>query len=519
MTPTRSSKAGQTLGEIIDLNAERFPDVAAYRLGSQVITHAELRRRAVGIAEAMAAAGARRQDRVAVVSRNCIELGILLAATQLSGVILVPLSFRLTQPELADALRRTRPALLFCDEEFAVIAAQAAADIDSLRRVVCFGNVVGAALVSLAEFCANGTGELPFEGRPDDISCLLFTSGTTGAAKCAMIGQRELANLAWSMNAEMRTNSSDRTLINMPMSHIGAIGIIGGAQARAGTVVLQRQFDAGAAADLIGEMKVTVLHLAPVMLDSLLERADGMVLESVHTVVCSAAPMTPAALGGARAILPNAALLNMYGQTETMVSCVAREMSCTATTDGGPAVNSVGFPMPGVRVRIVDDDANDVDPGQIGEILVQSTAMFRGYWGDPGATLDTLRDGWCHTGDIGRIDGRGLLYLVDRKKDIIVTGGENVFSPEVEAAVRSVDGISKCAVVGLPDRRWGETVCAVVVPRPGATPPTLEAVQRVVRQTLAGYKVPRRLVIANQLPLLATGKVDKKRLRAGLTSL
>jgi acyl-CoA synthetase (AMP-forming)/AMP-acid ligase II len=153
--------------------------------------------------------------------------------------------------------------------------------------------------------------------------------------------------------------------------------------------------------------------------------------------------------------------------------------------------------------------------GGAGDIVVRSGLMFRGYWQDEAATEATLRNGWCHTGDVGRIDERGLLYLVDRKKDVIISGGENVYSPEVEDVISTVDGVAACAVIGVPDDRWGEAVCAVVVPSAGASP-TLEALQHGVRQRLARYKVPRRLVLLDELPVLASGKVDKKRLRAAL---
>ena len=151
--------------------------------------------------------------------------------------------------------------------------------------------------------------------------------------------------------------------------------------------------------------------------------------------------------------------------------------------------------------------------GEPGEIVVQSDSLFRGYWDDHVATLTTLREGWVHTGDVGRFDHRGLLYLVDRKKDVIITGGENVYSPEVEDVVSGIDGVESCSVVGVPDDKWGETVCAVVVPRPDASL-TLEAVQEFVRARMAGYKIPRRLVMVEELPVLPSGKVDKKRLRA-----
>jgi acyl-CoA synthetase (AMP-forming)/AMP-acid ligase II len=223
--------------------------------------------------------------------------------------------------------------------------------------------------------------------------------------------------------------------------------------------------------------------------------------------------MTVNTLERALSLLPRAGFLNLYGQTEAIVSGLPREMHDVEGPDAADALRSVGFPFPGVRVRIVGDDDRDMPVGEAGEIVVRSDSLFRGYWDDPAATVATLRDGWCHTGDIGRFDDRGLLYLVDRKKDIIITGGENVYSPEVEEVLGGLNGVAACAVIGAPDDKWGEAVCAVIVPTPGATL-TLEAIQDFVRSRLARYKVPRRLVLVAELPVLASGKVDKKRLRA-----
>jgi acyl-CoA synthetase (AMP-forming)/AMP-acid ligase II len=227
--------------------------------------------------------------------------------------------------------------------------------------------------------------------------------------------------------------------------------------------------------------------------------------------------MTAAILRRALAMLPDAGFLNLYGQTEVIVSGLPRELHILDEPNAADRLSSVGFPFPGTRVRVVDEHGGVVPVGQAGEILVRSDSMFRGYWQDAAATQAVLQDGWCRTGDMGRLDGRGLLYLMDRKKDVIISGGENIFSPEVEDAVCAVDGIAACAVIGVPDDRWGEAVCAVVVPR-GDALPTLETVQEGVRQRLARYKVPRRLVLVADLPVLVSGKVDKKRLRADLTA-
>ena len=506
-----------TLGDIVIDNARRFPDVPAYRLGPRTVTHAALRERALRLVSAMAAAGVQRQDRIAVLSRNSVEFGELIAATQLSGIILATVNFRLSPPEMFDVLCQIGPSIVFYGKEFTATVAELAPRLPGSPLLVSMG---GPDATDFEDFIAGAEHDEPASkvlvARPDDIACLLFTSGTTGASKCCVLGQRELRRVALTMNAEMRSGSADRGLINMPMFHFGAMGIIGGLQARGGTVVLQKQFDAAEAVRLIAEERITVLHLAPVMLRTLLDEvSDDRTLESVRTVVYSAAPMPLATLQRALAMLPHAGFLNLYGQTEAIVSGLPRELHGLDGPRAAAALRSVGFPFPGVQVRIVGADGRDVPVGDPGEIVVRSDSCFRGYWDDQAATLTTLRDGWCHTGDIGRFDDRGLLYLVDRKKDVIISGGENVYSPEVEDAVSGLDDVAACAVVGTPHEQWGEAVCAVVVPRFGATL-TLGAVQDFVRRRLAGYKIPRRLVVVDELPLLASGKVDKKRLRADL---
>ena len=513
-TDPPAGDGGMTMGDIVIDNAKRFPDASAYRLGSRAVSHRELLDRGTQLASAMVAAGVERQDRIAVLGRNSIEFGELLAAAYLSGIIIVTVNFRLSKQEALAALQQVTPAIVFCDDEFAPMIADLAPTLTGVLQLVSTGTMSWPGMISYEDFVAQGrSDQFNLVAQPDDIACLLYTSGTTGASKCCILGHRELRRITFTMNAEMRTGCDDRGLINMPMFHFGAIGIIGGLHARGGTVVLQKQFDPAEAVRLCKGERITVLHLAPVMLQRLLDEIDEHeVIDHVRTVVYSAAPMTLVTLRRALRTLPGAGFLNLYGQTEGIVSGLPRELHRTDTPDAALRLGSVGFPFPGVRVRIVDDVGRDVVRGEPGEILIRSDALFRGYWNDQAATLATLRDGWCHTGDIGRLDDRGLLHLVDRKKDIIITGGENVYSPEVEGIVGELDEAAACAVVGVSDARWGEAVCAVVVLHPGATL-TLARVQELVRERLASYKVPRRLVIVDELPVLANGKIDKKRIR------
>ncbi|OCB21104.1 AMP-dependent synthetase [Mycobacterium malmoense] len=505
--------ASMTLADIVTDNARRFPEVTAYRFEDREVTHAALRERAARLISAMASAGVRRQDRIAILSRNSVEFGEVMAACQLSGIIMATINFRLVRDEVRDALMRVKPSIVFIADEFAPMVYELAPELQNQPLLVCIGSQDHSEMVGFEDFLTSGAGGEPvLRAQPDDIACLIFTSGTTGPAKCCILGQREQRHVAFTMNAEMRTGSADRALINMPMFHVGAMAIIAGLHARGGTVVLQQKFDPVDAIRLVSQERITLLHLAPVMLGALLDAiTDPRKVESLKTVIYSAAPMRLRDLERALAMIPSAGFVNLYGQTEVIVSGLPRELH---TVDGSDVLRSVGFPFPGYRVRIVSQDGGaDVPFGQLGEIVVQSNSCFRGYWDDHASTLATLRDGWCHTGDIGRFDERGLLYLVDRKKDVIITGGENVYAPEVEDLVSRVEGVAACAVIGAPDDKWGETVCAVVTVKPGALV-TLEAVQQSVRARLAGYKVPRRLVIMAQLPILASGKVDKKRLRA-----
>jgi acyl-CoA synthetase (AMP-forming)/AMP-acid ligase II len=290
-----------------------------------------------------------------------------------------------------------------------------------------------------------------------------------------------------------------------------AIGL--GLHARGGTAVLHSQFDPAAVLDAVATDSITTLHLAPTMLEAVLDAATGSeALATVRTVVYAAAPITSATLAAALAAMPDAGFLNLYGQTEVITSGLPREFHHGEGEARDRRLASVGHPFPDTSVRIVDDDGDCV-PGTPGEIVVRSPAVFRGYWNDSVATATTLRDGWCHTGDIGVLDNEGLLHLVDRKKDMIISGGENIYSLEVEDTLTSHPAVARCAVIGVPHPRWGEAVCAVVVPADGARIDAAE-LREYVATHLAPYKAPKSVIVVDELPILPTGKIDKKALRA-----
>ncbi|MCM3925390.1 AMP-binding protein, partial [Frankia sp. AiPs1] len=272
------------LADILRRNAERFGDVPAYLSEGRSITHRELLRRATAITAALARAGLRRQDRVALLGRNSIAFGEVLAAGQLSGLVIATVNFRLAAPEIARILADARPRAIFVDAEFLPIVATLRAEL-GLELVVCLDdpgvsdpgvNDRGGEVVGLAEFRDAALGdELPFAARPDDIACLIYTSGTTGRPKGCIMGQREMFRVGQTMNVEMRTGSDDRILLVMPLFHIGAMAMAFGLHARGGTAVLHRQFEPAALLATVPAAAITVLHLAPSMLQAVLTEAGA----------------------------------------------------------------------------------------------------------------------------------------------------------------------------------------------------------------------------------------------------
>lgn len=509
-----------TIGSTLVDNARRFASLPAYVEDDRIRTHGELLVRATEIAASLSSLGVRQQDRIAVLSRNTIEFGEVLAAAHVSGFVAATVNFRLSASEIVALLRDCAPRALFFEQEYLPLVQSIKASIPDIDILVCFGEG-DTSVIGYGDFRSRATGaKLPHSATADDVASLIYTSGTTGTPKGCILGQRELRRVGLTMNNEMRAGSSDRVLMVMPMFHIGGMAIAMGVHARGGTVVLRSQFDPDESLHTIEHERISILHVAPMMLRALVDAvpANSTALAGVRTVVYSAAPMTPTTLSRALAHMPNAGFLNLYGQTEVIVSGLPRELHQSSSPREIERLRTVGFPFQDTEVRIVDADGRDAETGAPGEITVRSPMSFRGYWNNSIATAQTVRRGWCSTGDIGSIDGEGLLRLIDRKKDIIISGGENISSIEVEDAVLTHPSVSECAVVAQDDEKWGEIVCAVVVLGDTFETVDRDTIRNHVGSRIARYKAPRSLVIVNELPKLPTGKIDKKRLRTQLGS-
>jgi acyl-CoA synthetase (AMP-forming)/AMP-acid ligase II len=499
----------------LETNARWYANEPAYVQPHRQITHAQLLGNARRLSSALYELGIRGQDRVGILAMNSIEFGEVIAATQWAGYILATVNFRLAPPEIRHIINDGAPKVLFFDAQYLAVVDALRPELDSVKTYVCIGGNAPWA-VDYATFIAVGNvAGPPIRAREEDLCCLIYTSGTTGRPKGCLWGHRELRQLVQVDNWLCDMQPPDRVLIVMPMFHTGGLVISLSQHVRGGAAYLHRQFVPAEILKAIERDRLTILLLAPTMVQMLLDQPgiDAADLSSVRTIIYSAAPMPVPVLKRAIEIFRGCGFVNLFGQTEICMFCLSpQQHRPDGTEQERKRLGSVGKPYPNLFARILDEAGNECAPGVPGEIVAKSSAMFRGYWNNHTATLETIRDGWCHTGDMGKIDADGYLYLVDRKKDMIITGGENVYSREVEEAILQHPAVSECAVIGLADPKWGEQVCAIVTLRPNGSVTEAELIEHT-RPLIASYKKPKKVIVAAELPKLVTGKVNKVELR------
>jgi acyl-CoA synthetase (AMP-forming)/AMP-acid ligase II len=353
-----------------------------------------------------------------------------------------------------------------------------------------------------------------------DPAWLLFTSGTTAAPKGAVLTHRSILAAVAASTAARPVPDDDVYLFPFPLCHVAGYNVVH-RHAHARPVVLVDGFDPQAVCAAVAAEHVTSTSLAATMLASLLDHVDADPgardqLGSLRSIAYGAAPM-PTALMRRAVDRLGVELTQGYGMTELSGNAVFLDPDAHRRGLAGEErlLRAAGRPAPGVEVRIADADDRTLPDGEVGEILVRAPQVMTGYWDDPEATAAALRGGWLHTGDVGLLDDEGLLHVVDRSKDVIITGGENVSSREVEDALHAAPGVARVAVVGVPDPTWGENVCAIVVTTADGTFDADELVA-AARARLAGFKVPRHVVVVDDLPVNTAGKVVKAELRAWL---
>jgi acyl-CoA synthetase (AMP-forming)/AMP-acid ligase II len=456
-------------------------------------------------AAALHARGVRMGDRVVMLSPNNDALVVQLFACWWLGAVACPLNVRWSVAELRHALADCGARLLLADAAHA----RAASELADLVTVLP-AEALEAHARELAPIDDTRTGG-------DALAAILYTGGTTGRAKGVMLSHANFWSASMTRGAELNNPPESITLLVAPLFHVAGLGRLIGQSIVGGGCVTMAQFRPAAVIDAIERHGITDIIVVPSMLQSLLDEPSFAPerVKSLDRIAFGAAPMPPDLLDRALAAWPHAEFFQAYGLTETAGAvCINLPVHHTAEARASGRLASVGRAGLGAEIRIVDDQGHEVPRGTVGEIAVRGPMVTRGYWGQPETTAQALRDGWLHTGDGGRMDGEGYLFIADRLKDMIISGGENVYPAEVEAVLRGHPSVADAAVIGVPDRRWGETVHAVVVPRAEAGDALREALIAWCRERLAGYKCPRSLAFAETLPLSAAGKVLKTQLRA-----
>jgi long-chain acyl-CoA synthetase len=437
---------------------------------------------------------------VAVVAKNSHRYLELYQAVPGAGLVLVPLNHRHADAELRYALEDSSARVLFAD--------RAVGDLPA-----CVEHVIDAADGHEDLIAGAAPADFPDDVAEDDLAGIFYTGGTTGGAKGVMLRHRSLVSNALHLQAVLPFEPETCFLLVAPMFHLAGTLAVLPTVWHAGRQVVMRAFDPAAALDLIAAETVTATQVVPSMLaamcDEQLERPRDV--SSLQYLTFGGAPSATETLRRARRAFPDAELVTMYGATETapLVTAVRHLERRLAT----PGERTCGRPLVGVEARIVEpQERTPVAAGEVGEVAVRGPNVMAGYWRKPEQTDAVLADGWYHTGDLGRLDEDGYLYLVDRAKDMIVTGGENVYSTEVEDVLYRHPAVAEAAVFGIPDPRWGEAVHAVVVPRSDVTE---EALIAHCREAIAGYKVPKAIELrAEPLPKSGAGKLLKRELRA-----
>jgi len=494
---------------VLEHHARRTPTKPLCITAGETVTYAEMAARSAALAGGLCDRGVGEGDVVGLLAYNSAEFLETIFAVNHLGAIAMPINWRLAGPEVRYILEHSEARAFVCDVDLLDLgdAATSGMDANLVRIAIADRTVIG--WERLADL---RVGEAPprVHADADTVHRLMYTSGTTGRPKGVMITH---ANLAWKNHAhlvEFGVTSDDLGLACGPLYHVGALDLTTTTLiAAGGTTIIHRMFDAEAVVDEIERSRVTCIWLAPAMVNGILalpgiEQRD---LSSVRLLIDGGEKMPIPLIERLQRTFPNAWFADAYGLTETVSGDTFLDKANTLSKLG-----SVGRPCLFVELDIWDEHGASLPAGERGEVVLRGPKVFQGYWRDPEATAKAFEGGWFHTGDIGVRDDDGYLFIVDRVKDMIVSGGENIAGSEVERVLYEHDAVLEAAVVGRADERWGEVPIAFVVLRDGSTATADELVEHC-RGQLAKFKVPKDVLFLDALPRNPSGKVLKRELR------
>lgn len=505
------------LHDFLDHHARERPDVEFARFDNRSITYAEARALVNQAAHALVGQGLHAGDRMAILSKNSLEYPLLYFACSKAGVVPVPLNYRLAPGEWAYIINDARAQLVLVSPDFALKIDKLRGDLSGVRGYVLLDSRDADEYVNFYEWIRGQPTDAPERNvHSDDDVWQMYTSGTTGYPKGAVIRHRSIVANAVQFHWSVPRNPGERTLVVAPLYHAAGTITFIAAVAAGGTLYLLKDFDPAEVVRVLAEENIAHTTLVPAMLQACLVGAPDVAsrdYSSLKKIMYGASPIAEETLRRAMEVF-QCQFYQAYGLTETtaILTILSHEDHRRAVRDKPELLLSAGRPMVGTRIKIVGADDKEAPPNCIGEIWGQGPQIMRGYWNLDEATEQALSGGWLRTGDAGRMDEEGYLYVEDRVKDMIISGGENIYPREVENCLFRHEAVADCAVIGIPDDRWGEVVKAVVCLKPGREASREELIG-FCRERIAHFKCPTHVVFVPELPRTASGKVLKRKLR------
>ena len=503
-----------SLPAMIERAARLNPNGTATSYAQRTRDWTEVHDRIARLAAALQAVGLAEGDRVGILSLNSDRYYEAVFAIPWAGYCVVPLNTRWALPENSYAVTDSGTRVLLFDDAFVEQAKQLLEDIDTLEVAIYMGEHDCPDWADSYEELIGANTPAPASARGgDDMAGIFYTGGTTGFPKGVMQSHQAIWASAMGTLSNFKMNRDSAYLHVAPMFHMADFAGSMGLTLCCGKNVILQSFDPGQVLTTFSEERISHALLVPAMIKMVLHHPDAATadMSSLETLMYGASPMPAATLEQFMALWPTVGLVQAYGQTE--LAPVATMLSMEDHRAGGDKLKSAGRPTTVSDLRIVGDDGNDCTLGTSGEVVVRGPHTMLGYWNKPEETARALQDGWVFTGDAGYLDEDGYLFIVDRVKDMVVTGGENVFTTEVENAVISHEAVQDVAVIGIPHAEWGEAVHAIVILHPGKALTEEELIAHC-RERIAGYKLPKSMTIREEpLPLSGAGKVLKTELR------
>lgn len=484
-------------------------------------TFSELNTRVNRLGNGLLGLGIRKGDRIGILLRNCCEFIEIDFALSKTGIVRVPLNARLTGGDHEYMLNNSGANTVIFDEEFTEVVHAIKPNLKTVKKFIRISkdflkeNVLD--VFDYENLIQNSAPDEPFsEIEEEDLHTLFYTSGTTGKPKGVMLTQKSWGNVAINLILDYGPITDEDVILNLqPLSH-GAGFFILPYFIKGATNVLIPEFNTSTVFKTIEREKVTVVKLVPTILYELIEsdEKNKYDLTSLHSIIYGGSPIIVPKLMAALNFFGKK-LIQLYGQAEVPM-CISTLSKKDHVTEGSEEVinrlNSAGKPLTNVEVRIVNEKGEDTQPREVGEVIVRGYHMMKGYWNLPEETAEVLKDGWVHTGDLAYSDSRGYIFLVDRKKDMIISGAFNIFPKEIEDVINTHPKVKEVAVIGIPDDKWGEAIKAVVVPKEGDYI-TGEEIIEYCRSRMASFKKPKTVDIVKELPRNPYGKVMKTVLR------